>query len=70
MSYLLVEHADVLVTMNQGRSEITDGALLVENNIIVNIDTSDEMQKYLHQHNINPDEIINSKGTVVLPGLI
>ncbi|MBT6553721.1 MAG: 8-oxoguanine deaminase [Gammaproteobacteria bacterium] len=70
MSYLLVEHADVLVTMNQGRSEITDGALLVENNIIINIDTSDEMQKYLHQHNINPDEIINSKGTVVLPGLI
>lgn len=70
MSYLLVEHADVLVTMNQGRSEIIDGAFLVENNIIINIDTSDEMQKYLHQHNINPDEIINSKGTVVLPGLI
>jgi len=70
MSYLLVEHADVLVTMDVNRREIKDGALLAEGNRIVHISDTVEMQLYLHQYNIKPDETINAKGTVILPGLI
>ena len=70
MSFLLIEHADVLVTMDAGRNEIVDGALLAKDNRIVHIDDSMAMHRYLHQHNITPDEVINASGTVVLPGLI
>lgn len=70
MAYLLIEHADVLVTMNAGRDEIEDAAILSEDHKILHIDTTGSMQEYLHQHNIKPDETINARGTVVIPGLI
>jgi len=70
VTYLLIEHADVLVTMDEKRREITDGALLTENNRIKHIDDTTGMQQYLLLNKITPDEVINARGTVVLPGLI
>lgn len=70
MSYLLIENADVLVTMDAERSEISGGALLAEDNRIIHISESAAMQTYLQQNNIEPDEIVDATGTVVLPGLI
>lgn len=70
MSILLIEHADVLVTMNKDRQEIADGALLTEGNRILHIDKSIAMQQYLYQNDIRPEQTINAKGTVILPGLI
>ncbi len=70
MSYLLIEHADVLVTMDEERREIIDGALLVQNNRIVHIDNTSGMLQYINQYNIMPDEVIDATSTVILPGLI
>ena len=70
MSLLLIEHADVLLTMDADRREIIDGALLAEDNQILYVANTTAMQKYLHEQNIKPGEIINAKGCVVLPGLI
>lgn len=70
MAFLLIEHADVLVTMDADRREIRDGALLAEDHRIVRVDVSESVQAYIREHQIHVDETINAKGSVVLPGLI
>jgi len=70
MTSLLLENADVLVTMDNNRREISNGALLTQDNRITHIDDTISMQTYLQQEKITPDKIINAQGTVVLPGLI
>ncbi len=70
MSYLLIEKADVLVTMNAARDEIANASLLVRDKEIVHIGNQEDMQAYLQLHAIQPDEVIDASGCVVLPGLI
>ncbi len=67
MATLLVRNADVLVTMDADRQEIKDGALLVKDNVIQAVGTSQEIEAHLAGQ---PDRIINAQGAVVLPGLI
>ena len=49
MSLVLIDHADVLVTMDDERREIRDGALLIRDNVIEMLDTSAELHQQLQE---------------------
>ncbi len=63
MSSLLLRHAEVLVTMDDQRREIDDGAILVRDGVIEAVGRSDELRA-------QADEVIDLHGCVALPGLI
>jgi cytosine/adenosine deaminase-related metal-dependent hydrolase len=64
MSTLLVKNIDTLVTMDERRREIRDGALFVRDNVIEAVGTLAEMPAQ------TADEVIDLSNQVVLPGLI
>ena len=63
MSTLLVKHAALLVTMDDDRRRIMDGAMLVRDNVIEAVGPTDELLS-------DADRVIDAQGMVVLPGLI
>jgi 8-oxoguanine deaminase len=63
MTTLLVRHADLLATMNAGRSCIPDGGLFVRDNFIEQIGPTAELPQFA-------DRVINVRGMVILPGLV
>ncbi len=63
MPTLLIKHAHVLVTMDDQRREIADGALLVRDQVIKAVGTTAELPQ-------TADEVLDLSGHVVLPGLI
>ena len=63
MPTLLARHARVLVTLDDQRREIPDGALFVRGNRIEVVGPSAELPD-------RADEVIDLSGHVVLPGLI
>lgn len=63
MSTLLVKHALVLVTMDEARREIPDGALFVRDNVIEAVGTTRDLPS-------GAEEVIDLSGHVVLPGLV
>ena len=64
MSSLLIKHCHTLVTMNAERQEIADGALLVRDNVIEQVGTTEELPQ-------TADEVLDLGGRhVVLPGLV
>ena len=75
MSTLLVKQADVLVTMNEARQEIKNGALLVENNQIIWVGSFAELDPWLVTNRPDLardglDQTIDAAGCVVMPGLV
>ena len=68
--FKLVKHATRLVTMDTERREITDGAILLRDNVIEAVGTTADLQAYCQAQDISPDETIDANGTVILPGLI
>ena len=60
---LLARHADVLVTMDDARREIRDGALFVRGNRIAQVGATAELPA-------SADEVIDVAGHVLLPGLV
>ena len=60
---LLARHADVLVTMDDGRREIPDGALFVRGNRIEQVGQTGELPA-------SADAVLDLAGHVVLPGLV
>ncbi len=70
MTTLLVEHAEILVTMDDQRREIPDGALFVRNGAVVLADSTRTIRRWLDTENITPDQIISAKGSVITPGLV
>ena len=60
---LLARHADVLVTMDDGRREIPDGGLFVRGNRIVEVGRTDELPS-------SADTVLDLAGHVLLPGLV
>jgi 8-oxoguanine deaminase len=60
---LLARHADVLVTMDDARREIRDGALYARGNRIEAVGRTSELPK-------TADEVIDLAGHVLLPGLV
>ena len=68
---LIVEHADVLVTMDAQRREIADGALVAEGGALAWVGPSDELPAaYRQQAGSGSAERIDARGQVVLPGLV
>ncbi|NIA03377.1 MAG: 8-oxoguanine deaminase [Nitrospirae bacterium] len=63
MSTLLVRHAQVLVTMDDGGTEIVDGGLYAVDGIIQQVGETDDLPD-------TADEVVDLSGHVVLPGLI
>ncbi len=63
MTTLLLQHADVLVTMDTARREIRDGALFVRDNVIEVVGSTDTLPT-------TADHVIDARGMVVLPGLV
>ena len=63
MPTLLARHARVLVTMDDARREIPDGALFVRDGVIESVGATVELPD-------TADEILDLRGHIVLPGLI
>ena len=63
MSTLLVRNADLLVTMDQNRREISDGSLLIRDNYIEAVGLSQELAT-------EADRVIDAKGMLIMPGLV
>lgn len=63
MSTILVKNASMLVTMDDQRREIKDGALLVRDNIIEQVGKTADLPA-------DADQVLDMTGHIVLPGLI
>jgi len=63
MSTLLVRHAQVLVTMDDGGTEIVDGGLYAVDGFIQQVGATSDLPD-------TADEVVDLSGHVVLPGLI
>jgi cytosine/adenosine deaminase-related metal-dependent hydrolase len=63
MSTLLLQHADLLVTMDTQRRKIPDGGLFVRDNEIVQVAPTAELPA-------TADTFIDARGMIVLPGLV
>ena len=63
MSTLLLKNADVLVTMDAKRREISDGGVYINDGIIEQVGPSETLPE-------RADEVISLKGCVALPGLV
>ncbi len=63
MTTMLVKNATVLVTMDDERRELANGALFIRNGVIEQVGTSAEMPP-------TADQIIDLQGHIVLPGLV
>ncbi len=64
---LLIEHADLLVTMDAARRELRDGALVVDGPAIVWVGATAELPADLRAA---AQQVINARGRIVLPGLV
>ena len=63
MTTLLLRHAIVVVTMDEKRREIEDGAILVEGNVIQAVGRTSEVPPVA-------DRVMDMTGKIVLPGLV
>jgi 8-oxoguanine deaminase len=66
MSTLLIHHADLLITMNDARETIADGAMRIRDNVIEWVGPSAGLSDEQRQ----ADRVIDASGKVVLPGLV
>ena len=68
---LILRHADVLVTMDAGRREIADGAVVVDGPAIAWVGATAELPAaYLDALRNGQAEAIDMHGNVVMPGLV
>ena len=70
MSLLLIDNAEVLVTMDAERREIKKGALLMRDNLIEQVGDSPTVRQYLSNNGLIPEREIDATGCVVIPGLV
>jgi cytosine/adenosine deaminase-related metal-dependent hydrolase len=63
MKTLLIKNARVLVTMDDTRREIADGAVFIRDNVIEQVGASADLPQ-------SADEVIDATGHVVMPGLV
>jgi 8-oxoguanine deaminase len=70
MNHILIENIAALVTMDSERREINCGAILICDQLIERLGTTDEIRKYLGNEKITPQRTIDASGCVVIPGLI
>ena len=66
MTLTLLQNADMLVTMDEGRREIGDGAMVFENGVIRALGTSTELTNWIER----AEAVIDASGCIVTPGLV
>src|SRR5512136_1619078 len=64
MSTLLLRHAKLLITMDDQRRVIRDGALFVRDNVIEQVGPTSDLAS------LEADRVLDAAGRVVLPGLV
>jgi cytosine/adenosine deaminase-related metal-dependent hydrolase len=64
MSTLVLRHAKLLITMDDERRQIPDGALFIQDNIIERVGPTADFAS------LQADRVIDARGKVVLPGLV
>ena len=73
MTTLLIKNAEILVTMNDRRQEIPNGAVFVEDNQVAWVGRTVEFETWLAANRpagAGLDRTIDARGCVVLPGLV
>jgi cytosine/adenosine deaminase-related metal-dependent hydrolase len=70
MPGLLIEHAEVLVTMDSDRREITDAAIFSDDRQVLLVGTSNEVRKWILDQGEKAERVIDASGTVIIPGLV
>ena len=70
MSLLLIENAEVLVTMDDARREIKNGAVLIRDNVIEMVGDSGELHNKIATMGLQVDRHIDASGCIVIPGLV
>lgn len=63
MATLMVDRADLLVTMDDDRREIPGGSVFVRDNVIEQVGTASEVPG-------RADAVIDGRGMIILPGLV
>ncbi len=70
MSQVLVDNAETLVTMDAGRREILNGAVLIRDNVVELVGDSATIHREMEHRNLVPDRRIDAAGCIVMPGLV
>ncbi len=70
MSVLLIDHAAVLVSLDDERREIKNGSIVIRDKAIEAVGSSDEMRRVLSGKGLVPDRHIDASGCVLMPGLV
>jgi len=69
VALLLIDNAEVLVTMDGERREIGNWAILVRDHVIEGIGSSGEIRAGVAASGLEPERYIDAGGCVILPGL-
>ena len=67
MTIRLIQHAELLLTMDSARRELRDGALVIEDNQIVWVGQSSDLPPTF---TAQATERINARGKLVMPGMV
>ena len=70
MAWLLLENADVLVTMNETRDEIPQASVLIHDNVIEKVGSAEEVRQFITKQNLDISRRIDLSGCVLVPGLV
>ena len=70
MSIVLISNAAVLVTMDEQRREIKNGAIVVHDGFIDMVGSHDEVSNELSKRGLVPNQQFDASGCVVMPGLV
>ncbi len=70
MAWLLLENADVLVTMNEARDEMPQASVLIRDNVIEKIGSVEEVRQFISKQNLDIDRRFDLHGCVLIPGLV
>src|SRR5438067_5807709 len=63
MASLLIQHATLVVSMDDSDTHWVDGGIYVEGNAIQQIGSTDQLPQ-------EADQVINAKDMIILPGLV
>lgn len=66
MSTLVIQHADMIVTMDQQRRELRDGAIVIEDQQITWVGDSQALPPTAH----HATRTINARGKLIMPGMV
>jgi 8-oxoguanine deaminase len=63
MASLLIQHADMIVSMDDDDRQWEDGGIYVEENVIQQIGPTEQLPQ-------RADRVVNARGMIILPGLV